>query len=167
MLSPSAIQRADDLVGIEMPMVPLSSACAAPAHANTPNATAVASALILMRYLPSIDSAPWPLVGAKSAAEAETFPPRCGGLLETSVSQSNARSDASYPFLLWVATSAASPSMPQTERPSRPAPPQSRLKLAQLRLVAAIEDGGSVSAAAQVLNLSQPAASRIMAELEA
>jgi DNA-binding transcriptional LysR family regulator len=57
--------------------------------------------------------------------------------------------------------------MPQTERRPRPAPPQSRLKLAQLRLVAAIEDSGSVSGAAQTLNLSQPAASRIVAELEA
>jgi DNA-binding transcriptional LysR family regulator len=46
-------------------------------------------------------------------------------------------------------------------------PPQSRLKLSQLRLVAAIEDAGSVSAAAQALNLSQPAASRMVAELEA
>ena len=46
-------------------------------------------------------------------------------------------------------------------------PPHSRLKLAQLRLVAAIEDGGSVSAAAQALNVSQPAASRLIAELEA
>jgi DNA-binding transcriptional LysR family regulator len=49
----------------------------------------------------------------------------------------------------------------------RGAPPQSRLKLAQLRLVAAIEDAGSVSAAAQALNMSQPAASRLVAELEA
>ncbi len=45
--------------------------------------------------------------------------------------------------------------------------PQSRLKLAQLRLVAAIEDNGSVSAAAQSLNMSQPAASRLVAEVEA
>ena len=45
--------------------------------------------------------------------------------------------------------------------------PQSRLKLAQLRLVAAIEDAGSVSAAAEALNMSQPAASRLVAELEA
>jgi molybdate transport repressor ModE-like protein len=44
--------------------------------------------------------------------------------------------------------------------------PQSRLKLSQLRLVAAIEDTGSVSAAAQALNLSQPAASRMVAEME-
>src|SRR5437764_386841 len=46
-------------------------------------------------------------------------------------------------------------------------PPHSRLKLAQLRLIAAIEDSGSVSAAAQALNVSQPAASRLMGELEA
>jgi molybdate transport repressor ModE-like protein len=57
--------------------------------------------------------------------------------------------------------------MPHPENRLRAALPQSRLKLAQLRLVAAIEDTGSVSAAAQVLNLSQPAASRIVAELEA
>jgi DNA-binding transcriptional LysR family regulator len=48
-----------------------------------------------------------------------------------------------------------------------PATPPPRLKLSQLRLVAAIEDGGSVSAAAQALNLSQPAASRMVSELEA
>src|ERR1700761_9473226 len=57
--------------------------------------------------------------------------------------------------------------MPHAETRLRAAPPPSRLKLAQLRLVAAIEDTGSVSAAAHTLNLSQPAASRIVAELEA
>jgi DNA-binding transcriptional LysR family regulator len=57
--------------------------------------------------------------------------------------------------------------MSRVEPRSRPAPPQSRLKLAQLRLVAAIEDNGSVSGAAEALNLSQPAASRMVAELEA
>ncbi len=46
-------------------------------------------------------------------------------------------------------------------------PPHSRLKLGQLRLIAAIEDSGSVSAAAQALNVSQPAASRQIGELEA
>jgi DNA-binding transcriptional LysR family regulator len=56
--------------------------------------------------------------------------------------------------------------MPNSDRRPR-SPPQSRLKLAQLRLIAAIEDFGSVSAAAKALNLSQPAASRIVAELEA
>ncbi len=55
----------------------------------------------------------------------------------------------------------------KVESRPRAAPPQSRLKLAQLRLVAAIEDGGSLSAAADALNLSQPAASRMIAELEA
>ncbi len=45
--------------------------------------------------------------------------------------------------------------------------PQSRLKLAHLRLIAAIEDSGMVSAAAQALNMSQPAASRMIAEMEA
>ncbi len=57
--------------------------------------------------------------------------------------------------------------MPKAERRPPALQPQSRLKLAQLRLVTAIEDMGSVSAAAQALNLSQPAASRIVAELEA
>jgi molybdate transport repressor ModE-like protein len=51
--------------------------------------------------------------------------------------------------------------------PTRAPAPQSRLKLSQLRLVAAIEDAGSVSAAALALNLSQPAASRMVAEMEA
>src|SRR5579875_4199113 len=54
--------------------------------------------------------------------------------------------------------------MPVSE--ARAAPPPSRLKLAQLRLIAAIEDRGSVSAAAEALNLSQPAASRMIAEME-
>ncbi len=46
-------------------------------------------------------------------------------------------------------------------------PPQSRLKLAHLRLIAAIEDTQTVSAAAQAVNMSQPAASRMIGELEA
>ena len=46
-------------------------------------------------------------------------------------------------------------------------PANLRLKLAQLRLVAAIEDLGSVSAAAASLHVSQPAASRMVTELEA
>jgi DNA-binding transcriptional LysR family regulator len=46
-------------------------------------------------------------------------------------------------------------------------PPQSRLKLAHLRLIAAIEETETVSAAAQAVNMSQPAASRMIAELEA
>jgi DNA-binding transcriptional LysR family regulator len=57
--------------------------------------------------------------------------------------------------------------MGKSEIRARGAPPQNRLKLSQLRLVAAIEDAGSVSSAAQALNLSQPAASRMIAELEA
>jgi DNA-binding transcriptional LysR family regulator len=46
-------------------------------------------------------------------------------------------------------------------------PPPSRLKLAHLRLIAALEDTGMVSAAAQALNMSQPAASRMIGEMEA
>jgi len=45
-------------------------------------------------------------------------------------------------------------------------PPQSRLKLPHLRLIAAIEDTGMVSAAASSLNMSQPAASRMIGEME-
>ena len=45
-------------------------------------------------------------------------------------------------------------------------PPQSRLKLPHLRLIAALEDTGTVSAAAQALNMSQPAASRMISEME-
>ena len=45
--------------------------------------------------------------------------------------------------------------------------PHSRLKLSHLRLVAAMDDSGSVSGAAEALHLSQPAASRTIAELEA
>ncbi len=56
--------------------------------------------------------------------------------------------------------------LPLAPRPAR-TPPQSRLKLAHLRLIAAIEDTGMVSAAAQALNMSQPAASRMIAEMEA
>ena len=50
--------------------------------------------------------------------------------------------------------------------PPKP-PPQSRLKLAHLRLIAAIEETETVSAAAQAVNMSQPAASRMIGELEA
>ncbi len=45
--------------------------------------------------------------------------------------------------------------------------PHSRLKLPHLRLIAAVEDTGAVSAAAEALNISQPAASRLIGELEA
>ncbi len=53
-----------------------------------------------------------------------------------------------------------------------PSPPRefaaaTRLKVAHLRLVAAIEEMGSVSAASQAVDLSQPAASRMIAEIEA
>ena len=48
---------------------------------------------------------------------------------------------------------------------AKPAPP-SRLRLAHWRLIAAIEESGAVSAAAQGLNMSQPAASRMIAEME-
>jgi DNA-binding transcriptional LysR family regulator len=57
--------------------------------------------------------------------------------------------------------------MATAENRARATPSPSRLKLSHLRLVAAIEDLGSVSAAAQALHLSQPAASRTVAELEA
>jgi hypothetical protein len=50
MLSPSAIQRAEDLVGIEMPMVPLSAAIACDARASIPAVTMV------VRNLPSFTS---------------------------------------------------------------------------------------------------------------
>jgi DNA-binding transcriptional LysR family regulator len=41
------------------------------------------------------------------------------------------------------------------------------LKIAHLRMIAALDDLGQVSAAASVLNISQPAASRMIAEIEA
>ena len=41
------------------------------------------------------------------------------------------------------------------------------LKLGHLRMVAALDEQGQVSAAASVLNISQPAASRMIAEIEA
>lgn len=40
------------------------------------------------------------------------------------------------------------------------------LKLGHMRLIVALDDHGRVSAAAQVLNISQPAASRMVAEME-
>ncbi|HWK68535.1 MAG TPA: LysR family transcriptional regulator [Rhizobiaceae bacterium] len=41
------------------------------------------------------------------------------------------------------------------------------LKFGHMRMIVALEDQGSVSAAAQILNISQPAASRMVAEMEA
>jgi molybdate transport repressor ModE-like protein len=57
-------------------------------------------------------------------------------------------------------------SLPGTPARTAKTPPQSRLKLPHLRLIAAIEDTGMVSAAAQALNMSQPAASRMIGEME-
>jgi DNA-binding transcriptional LysR family regulator len=44
---------------------------------------------------------------------------------------------------------------------------RSGLSLRHMRMIAALDDHGRVSAAAQVLNISQPAASRMIAEMEA
>lgn len=41
------------------------------------------------------------------------------------------------------------------------------LKLNHLRMIVAIEDSGQISAAAEILNISQPAASRMLSEMEA
>ncbi len=54
----------------------------------------------------------------------------------------------------------------RVQRGAAKTPPQSRLKVGHLRLIAAIEETGSVSAAAQAVHMSQPAASRMIAELE-
>ena len=43
---------------------------------------------------------------------------------------------------------------------------RSGLKLSHLRLIVAIEDSGQISAAAHMLNISQPAASRMIAQME-
>lgn len=40
------------------------------------------------------------------------------------------------------------------------------LKLGHMRMIVALEDHGQISAAAQVMNISQPAASRVIAEME-
>ena len=44
--------------------------------------------------------------------------------------------------------------------------PRSRLKMSHLRMIVALEDFGSVSAAAATLNITQPAASRMIVEME-
>ncbi len=44
---------------------------------------------------------------------------------------------------------------------------RSGLKLRHMRLTAALEEHGQISAAAHVMNISQPAASRMIAEIEA
>jgi DNA-binding transcriptional LysR family regulator len=46
-------------------------------------------------------------------------------------------------------------------------PPRHRLKLSHLRMIVALEEHETVSAAAQATNISQPAASRMIAEMEA
>lgn len=51
--------------------------------------------------------------------------------------------------------------LPESERLLR-----SGLKLSHMRMIAALDDHGQISAAAQILNISQPAASRIIAEME-
>src|SRR3954466_7734374 len=51
MVLPSSIQRAEDLVGIEMPMVPLPCACAAGARPNRPVATARLPMMNCMRFM--------------------------------------------------------------------------------------------------------------------
>ncbi len=43
---------------------------------------------------------------------------------------------------------------------------RSGLKLSHMRMIVAIEDSGQISAAAHMLNISQPAASRMIAEME-
>ncbi len=62
-------------------------------------------------------------------------------------------------------SSGAAPKKPPS--PPRAFAAATRLKVAHLRLVAAIEEMGSVSAASQAVDLSQPAASRMIAEIEA
>lgn len=44
---------------------------------------------------------------------------------------------------------------------------RSGLSLRHMRMIAALDDHGRVSAAAQVMNISQPAASRMISEMEA
>jgi len=51
--------------------------------------------------------------------------------------------------------------------PSQSATPGHRLKLSHLRMIVALEEHEMVSAAALATNISQPAASRMIAEMEA
>jgi DNA-binding transcriptional LysR family regulator len=51
---------------------------------------------------------------------------------------------------------------PQPDKPLR----RSRLKMSHLRMIVALEEQEMVSAAAQTMNISQPAASRMIAEME-
>ena len=75
MLSPSAIQRAEDFVGMAMPTVPLSSACGEAANAERAIATAAASVLIPMRNLPeTMSAAAQPPSRAAAAAALGTTP---------------------------------------------------------------------------------------------
>jgi DNA-binding transcriptional LysR family regulator len=43
---------------------------------------------------------------------------------------------------------------------------RSSLKVSHMRMIVAIEDSGQISAAAHMLNITQPAASRMIAEME-
>lgn len=58
--------------------------------------------------------------------------------------------------------SGSTPKLPDGENLLR-----SALKFSHMRMIVALEEQGRVSAAAQVLNISQPAASRMVAEMEA
>src|SRR5258708_37192971 len=51
---------------------------------------------------------------------------------------------------------------PQADKPL----PRSRLKMSHLRMIVALEEHEMVSAAANTMNISQPAASRMIAEME-
>jgi len=55
---------------------------------------------------------------------------------------------------------------PGIGRDDEQAAPRSALKFAHMRMITALEQHGSVSAAAAALNISQPAASRMIAEME-
>ncbi len=55
--------------------------------------------------------------------------------------------------------------LPSPARPDKPLP-RSRLKISHLRMMIALEEHEMVSAAADAMNISQPAASRMIAEME-